>query len=168
MAQTYKQQLADPRWQKRRLTRLELAAWACDRCFTSDKQLHVHHPRYIKGRMAWEYADDELEVLCVDCHQKHHDFDAAVVEASHASPYGYRFIQAMTAGFLEASMDLRLREMADDEVDARDAGRFAFLFFYASGADKRKIAEILSEAPDVRNPVEQEAIEIYRTCRHAE
>lgn len=35
--------------------------------------LNVHHPRYINGRMPWEYDNDELMVLCEPCHKDQHD-----------------------------------------------------------------------------------------------
>jgi hypothetical protein len=69
---TYKEQLLHPNWQRRRLQMLEAAGWACSQCEAQDRTLHVHHKRYIKGRMAWEYEDDELQVLCETCHADEH------------------------------------------------------------------------------------------------
>lgn len=69
---TYAQQLAHPLWQRRRLEMLGAAGWKCAQCEASEYPLHVHHKQYFKGRMAWEYADHELGVLCVYCHQGHH------------------------------------------------------------------------------------------------
>jgi hypothetical protein len=68
----YSDQLKNPQWQKRRLERLQDANWTCAMCGNKEKQLHVHHKRYVKGRMAWEYADIELSVLCNSCHDKTH------------------------------------------------------------------------------------------------
>lgn len=49
-------------------------------CFTDNisnedlrPDLHVHHKFYIHGNRAWEYEDDALVTLCIDCHQKEHD-----------------------------------------------------------------------------------------------
>lgn len=66
---TYAQQLKDPRWQKRRLEILSKADFRCVNCDAKDKTLHVHHKIYRKGCLAWEYADEDLESLCEDCHE---------------------------------------------------------------------------------------------------
>lgn len=158
---TYKEQLADPRWQRRRLTRLEKSGWVCDDCGDNEKQLHVHHPRYFKGRKAWEYSDDELEVLCVDCHKNHHEFDAAVMDAAHASVYGADFAKGIMAGFLEAGMDLDVKAIDYACPDAVLAGRVAYMFFHANRVIKQKIANVLANSSEVRNPVEAETIDIY-------
>ena len=72
---TYAQQLAHPLWQRRRLTMLDAAGWKCSVCGGHDSQLHVHHRQYFKGRMAWEYSDAELQVLCKNCHERLHVVD---------------------------------------------------------------------------------------------
>lgn len=66
---SYREQLLHPSWQRRRLERLQACDWRCQACESRDRTLHVHHKRYVKGRMVWEYSDDELAVLCVDCHE---------------------------------------------------------------------------------------------------
>ena len=72
--QTYWDKLQSPKWQKKRLEVLEYNAFQCQYCSEEDKQLHVHHPAYIKGREPWEYEKDELMVLCDKCHtNEHHD-----------------------------------------------------------------------------------------------
>lgn len=67
---TYKERLLDPRWQRRRLDILSRSDFACEVCESTNKTLHVHHKRYRKGAMPWEYADHELQALCVDCHEE--------------------------------------------------------------------------------------------------
>lgn len=69
---TYSEKLRDPRWQRRRLEKLNASDWKCDKCSTPHVTLHVHHVRYIGGREPWEYADDELQVLCSQCHSGEH------------------------------------------------------------------------------------------------
>jgi hypothetical protein len=69
---TYSEQLRHPNWQRRRLEMLNAAGFVCQCCKTVDKTLHVHHKQYFKGRMAWEYEDKELLVLCEDCHTQEH------------------------------------------------------------------------------------------------
>lgn len=70
---TYSELLRDPRWQKMRLKKLEDAGWACQRCMDSENTLNVHHNRYIKGRLPWEYDEQELTVLCESCHEAEHE-----------------------------------------------------------------------------------------------
>lgn len=48
-------------------------------CFADDftnkdlkPDLNIHHKYYIVGKKAWEYNDDALITLCVDCHQEEH------------------------------------------------------------------------------------------------
>lgn len=69
---TYGQQLAHPNWQRRRLEMLSAANFTCAACSDTEEQLHVHHRAYFKGRMAWEYSDQELVVLCHSCHEVEH------------------------------------------------------------------------------------------------
>ena len=69
---SYAAQLRHPNWQKRRLERLSAAEWTCQNCGDKSTTLHVHHKRYVKGRLAWEYDDAELAVLCDPCHEEEH------------------------------------------------------------------------------------------------
>lgn len=69
---TYGEQLKHPNWQRRRLEMLNAADWECVSCGERGRTLHVHHKHYVKGRMAWEYGEDELTVLCETCHQGEH------------------------------------------------------------------------------------------------
>lgn len=69
----YSDQLKHPLWQRRRLEIMQRDEFACQVCFDKDSTLHVHHKHYIKGRMAWEYADDELVTLCEPCHGFAHE-----------------------------------------------------------------------------------------------
>lgn len=68
----YREQLLHPNWQKRRLEMLNQYSFQCGNCGDKESTLHVHHRRYVKGRMVWEYQDMELEVLCEGCHKQHH------------------------------------------------------------------------------------------------
>lgn len=72
-AMTYAEQLRHPNWQRRRLEILSAAGWQCTCCYAQDKPLHVHHRRYIRGRMAWDYEDADLQALCDDCHLEQHE-----------------------------------------------------------------------------------------------
>lgn len=75
---TYGEQLKHPNWQRKRLEVLNLAEFACQRCYDKDSTLHVHHKHYVKGRMAWEYEAKELAALCESCHQVAHEEQAEI------------------------------------------------------------------------------------------
>ena len=103
---TYREMLLDPRWQKKRLEVLEDAGWECEVCCDSERTLHVHHMRYVKGRKPWEYPRSELKELCAECHKEHHAtrelLDDLMVAAN---PVQFEEIVAMVGGFLHGFMD---------------------------------------------------------------
>lgn len=103
---TYKEQLQHPNWQRRRLEMLSAAGFQCTACGDKEKMLHVHHKKYIKGRMAWEYSDTELEVLCIDCHQTEHTnrelLDRLLAVGANSLPLAI----GLLAGYLEGVLDL--------------------------------------------------------------
>lgn len=67
---SYAEQLKHPFWQRKRLEVLGDANWKCECCDDGTRTLHVHHKRYVKGRMAWEYEREELAALCEECHEQ--------------------------------------------------------------------------------------------------
>lgn len=75
MPLSYKEQLLHPNWQRRRLEILHRDNWTCRFCYDTEETLHVHHKHYIKGRMAWEYGDEELVTLCAPCHRAQDERD---------------------------------------------------------------------------------------------
>jgi hypothetical protein len=109
---SYREQLLHPNWQRKRLETLESAGWACEACESTDETLHVHHRRYIKGRMVWEYEREDLQVLCGSCHQRHHDAEGhlqRVLLNSTLSGYGgarrvEEIAAAITAGFVSGEL----------------------------------------------------------------
>jgi len=68
---TYKEQLLDPRWQKKRLEIFERDKFTCQICLDKKQTLHIHHKEYDKTykTMAWEYKDYIYQTLCSDCHE---------------------------------------------------------------------------------------------------
>lgn len=68
----YQDLLKDPRWQRRRLERMQQADFKCECCGKGHETLNVHHLRYVAGRMPWEYEDADLSVLCESCHELQH------------------------------------------------------------------------------------------------
>lgn len=68
----WREQYKHPNWQRKRMEVLDVSGFKCQRCGDTETQIHVHHKRYVKGRMVWEYGIDELEVLCDTCHEVSH------------------------------------------------------------------------------------------------
>lgn len=68
----YLEKLKDPRWQKKRLEIFDLYDFKCMACGTTEKELHIHHRRYKRGKEPWEYNNNEFFVLCIDCHDGLH------------------------------------------------------------------------------------------------
>jgi hypothetical protein len=60
--------LNTPDWRSRRNRALLLANWRCQRC-ASKRDLQVHHVTYERLGAEW---DQDLEVVCRDCHEGHH------------------------------------------------------------------------------------------------
>ena len=77
----YYELLKNPRWKQRRLEILEIDDWKCKRCGI-DEDLQVHHLHYRKGLLPWEYEDDELMVVCKECHENIHSFEDELEELS--------------------------------------------------------------------------------------
>lgn len=105
MKLTYAQQLQHPNWQRRRLEVLNAAGWACQACAATGSTLHVHHKQYFKGRMAWEYADHELAVLCKACHEQEHITEDHLKRLLACIPPGQSKLHnalSLLAGYLSA------------------------------------------------------------------
>lgn len=136
---SYREQLKDPRWQKRRLVALERAGWACENCGDKTTTLHVHHKHYIKGRQVWDYPHELLAVLCEACHQQEHAELAILNELlSQAEPGCLSGLVGLVCGFLDGNVMLD-RELACSARDGRQSyyeiGVAASLLF---GADVRR------------------------------
>lgn len=110
---TYKEQYLHPNWQRKRLEVMEAAGFECENCGDSETTLNVHHKRYVKGRMVWEYERGELVCLCEPCHASEHAtrkaLDALLVQVAGSLPS----IVALVAGYIDG-----LLIYADEEFDA--------------------------------------------------
>ena len=102
---TYAEQLKHPNWQRKRLQTLEAAEWTCEACGAKEESLNVHHKRYVKGRMVWEYEKAELAVLCEQCHREHHSDQQLLQDVlMHAGTHDAAGMAAgLMAGYLDAS-----------------------------------------------------------------
>lgn len=65
---SYSEKLKQPLWQRKRLEIFNRDNFQCTKCKAVDKELQVHHLDYIEGIQPWEYPNDMLTTLCVDCH----------------------------------------------------------------------------------------------------
>lgn len=98
---SFAEQIRHPAWQKRRLERLEAAGFRCTKCDADDVTLNVHHKHYVKGRMYWEYSDDELSVLCEACHEEEH---AILSELKHLMlQLDSTQVHALVSGYFQTS-----------------------------------------------------------------
>ena len=73
-SQEYLELLKNPKWQKLRLEVLDARGWKCELMGETDISLNVHHRRYVRGAMPWEYEPEQLQVLCEECHKDLHDW----------------------------------------------------------------------------------------------
>lgn len=72
----YKDQLKDQRWFDFKKKAYEhYRQCGCIGCgdYSNDGTHEIHHLKYIKGRMAWEYELSDVAPLCRGCHQAYHD-----------------------------------------------------------------------------------------------
>jgi hypothetical protein len=146
---SYAEKLLDPRWQKKRLEALNAAGFACSSCAATTITLHVHHKEYVKGREPWEYALDELEVLCAVCHSERHDPRrplTSFLELLPASAMGE--ILALVAGYACAKGLFKV----DEIIHLRPTSASSFYAGAVAAAIRREgaptdnAAEILKQA----------------------
>ncbi len=67
---SYSDLLRSPLWQKKRLEIMSRDEFSCVSCGDKSKTLNVHHIHYLSGRKPWEYHNNMLQTLCVDCHKE--------------------------------------------------------------------------------------------------
>ena len=68
---SYKEQLADSRWLKKKNEILERDNYTCQKCGATS-HLNVHHTYYEQNKLAWEYPNESLVTLCDNCHSVEH------------------------------------------------------------------------------------------------
>lgn len=85
-----------PKWQAMRLKTLERFEFKCCVCDDTEKTLHVHHKRYPKGKRVWECSENDLMVLCEDCHKETEDF---VSFAREVGPYVHKCFKRSGVSF---------------------------------------------------------------------
>ena len=103
---TYKEQLLHPNWQRKRLEVMEDAEFKCESCGTAEVTLNVHHRRYAKGRMVWEYERRELACLCKDCHLQEHQQRELLDRLLMVNPRALCIVIGILGGYLHGELDL--------------------------------------------------------------
>lgn len=88
MPQSYAGKLRDPRWQKKRLEIFARDAFTCQFCKSGEKELHVHHTRYLRGVEPWDHPNDLLITLCDECHRAVGSLCKEISEIAH-TPRAY-------------------------------------------------------------------------------
>jgi 5-methylcytosine-specific restriction endonuclease McrA len=69
----YLEKYKDPRWQRIRLKVFERDNWTCQKCFSSESSLQVHHRFYLENKEPWEYPMEALVTLCEECHTEENE-----------------------------------------------------------------------------------------------
>jgi hypothetical protein len=149
MKMTYSEQLKRPEWQKKRLEVLNAANWMCQCCGEMESMLHVHHKRYVKGRMAWDYVLGDFEALCENCHSEAHETKELIEEILAGLP---------TAMWMDAASLLVGwgNGIVDDELSSRAYDAFTEeVGLLASACKALSIYEVL----ELRAVAEQKAKE---------
>lgn len=108
---TYAEKLRDPRWQRRRLEILNRSNFTCEACGAHDQTLNVHHRLYRKGADPWDYADNELQALCEECHEALHAISDVLKSA----------LAHLNAGELEQALGYARGIVARREIEPSDA-----------------------------------------------
>ena len=146
---TYLEQLQHPNWQRKRLEVMEAAGFSCESCGAQNSMLNVHHKRYVKGRMAWEYEANELQCLCKNCHadvHKHKDFLDNVISQFH--PSAIPLLAELLIGFGEESVDPAMWLSIDNQSVAR-SGAVAWYLGNLSDADMLEVHQFcMSHSPE--------------------
>lgn len=65
-----------PEWKKLRADAIEHVGELCEICKRPQSKevvLQLHHVKYIRGRLPWEYTLSELQVICKKCHAELHE-----------------------------------------------------------------------------------------------
>lgn len=73
MVQSYRENLKDPRWQRKRLEIFKRDKWRCQLCHNTTDTLTVHHLKYLPNKEPWEYPNDFFVTYCEPCHLQERD-----------------------------------------------------------------------------------------------
>ena len=62
----------DTRWMELRAKIFARDDYKCRYCGRANVPIIGHHLAYVKGKCVWEYPEEMIVTLCIDCHEKHH------------------------------------------------------------------------------------------------
>lgn len=144
-------QYKHPEWQKKRLESLEKAEWCCQKCYSSENELHVHHRRYIKGRKVWEYSTNELIVLCEQCHKETHEVQDELKELmASLHPEAIRDVNMIVSGYAIEGIG-PIRESVDAAISIINRGEMSIYDKrnYVAGAIAAIVSQSLKSLDDV-------------------
>ena len=115
-----------PEWRKKRESILSDRNYECEKC-SRKQNLQVHHKKYISGRREWQYANNELQVLCANCHREQHGLVGKMKTCSYPGcdweiepQYEYCFKHKQVVAdekMDEASMKMQRAEEMKKEVE---------------------------------------------------
>lgn len=93
----YSEQLAHPKWQRKRLEILERDNFTCTLCGDTETTLHIHHDKY--GKFAWSVNNKYLKTRCSHCHlleeyykKIHPGYIEKIIKVSKRESFGTRLI----------------------------------------------------------------------------
>lgn len=171
---SYSEQLKHPSWQKRRLEVLSGSDFTCQGCYDKETTLHVHHKQYFSGRMAWEYSDDELIVLCEDCHKEAHksidDLRRIFSLIPVDGPNGLSQIHGVVSGYLDGYTGLALDDQLKNNQYSYSIGFMArAISSFSSGKEMLEIGSFLYDLPrDKQKALISSFIETLKEAVYAE
>jgi hypothetical protein len=120
----YQEQLDTAMWQRKRLEKMQSAEWRCEICGDAREKLNIHHPKYIDGRMAWEYSDNELQCLCSTCHKIAHMDARKVIRNGELLGATHKNVWWVLHQIKERSVKIEIPDghpLADEWTDLRHA-----------------------------------------------
>lgn len=138
---SYWEKLKDPRWQRKRLEKMQQQDFACEGCYDTEATLHVHHKIYIKGREPWEYDLNQLALLCESCHQEEHEGDL-LMDAVSRLPYDGPNNRDLAAYFIRGMLGL------SEPAPSQPAYAIAFMMGGWLDEDHYKLTKKALEEPD--------------------
>lgn len=173
---TYSEQLRHPNWQRKRLEVMEAAAFSCESCGDTETTLNVHHRRYVKGRMAWEYERSELQCLCQPCHAQHHEhrelLERLLMNGDGREPQAIGLLGGYCAAMLEIGEEME-NEAIDVGGESYLAGAVAGLMRPQGRIGWPEIAAAIRAlyepaAPYPWNPAEEHLLQVMESMREAQ
>lgn len=165
---SYSEQLRHPNWQRRRLEIMEASGFECENCGDKETTLNVHHRLYVKGRMVWDYDDQELACLCEPCHRQEHEHREFLDQLLACGSGRLASAIGLLAGYLSMSMNIDAHE---EEIAKRIAGD-EFLtgatgaMVTHGGCDSAVLAIEASRTEECLNPAESCHLALLRSMRN--